>query len=409
MHTVCRPICVRRHGECLAWLVPLLVYVAVAIPLYLAYCDMVNPDGFCYARRAAYLARGQWWASISGYWSPLICWCMAPLLRCGMDGVHAARVVLGLGGAGLVLAFGWMLRAVLEWHWGLRLAAASLLAPAAAAMAMRQISPDTLLGAVLMGYLALAGRRDLLERRWIAVGAGLLGGLAYLAKAYAFPFVLVHLPLTIAMLAWMLRRQGRFHTGRNAMVSITLALAGFALLAGPWVAVLSWRYGQLTISTSGARAHAQVGPGDAGSAWDWNRPVPDPYIIPPENHEFLRCAFWSPFSSRQAWSHQLHVVRNNAQTLDRTFRLYAPVGLALAGIALLPLTMWLQPRGRRWQGIWLGLTLALYCAGYLPVYFHPRYIHNTAFPLSLAICMGSVLQRRRPRLGVILAAAVLAA
>src|SRR3954471_11186652 len=74
------------------FLLPLLVYVAIAAPMAVVNRERINPDAVAYIRRGIYLARGDFYHSVSGYWSPLISWCIAPLVAGGMDGLHAARV-----------------------------------------------------------------------------------------------------------------------------------------------------------------------------------------------------------------------------------------------------------------------------------------------------------------------------
>src|SRR4051812_37349686 len=73
----------RRTSE---FLIPLLLYAAIMVPGIHARVEQINADGVIYIRRADYIAGGNWSASLSGYWSPLISWCIVPLRRLGVDG-----------------------------------------------------------------------------------------------------------------------------------------------------------------------------------------------------------------------------------------------------------------------------------------------------------------------------------
>src|SRR5262249_39842384 len=49
---------------------------------------------------------------------------------------------------------------------------------------------------------------------------------------------------------------------RQAIRATAIFTAGFLLVAGPWIGLLSYKYGHPVISTSGPMAHAIVGPPD---------------------------------------------------------------------------------------------------------------------------------------------------
>src|SRR4051812_44060233 len=73
---------------------PLLMYSVLAGSVLPRQLDRMNPDAVAYVRRALYLSQGDFKSSVSGYWSPMISWSIAPLLKMGVDGLHAARFVL---------------------------------------------------------------------------------------------------------------------------------------------------------------------------------------------------------------------------------------------------------------------------------------------------------------------------
>src|SRR6266550_4178933 len=186
---------------------PLVVYCAIAVPLGIRQREMMNADAMCYIRRAVYLLHGQFYYFISEHWSLMISWLMAPLIAARVDGLYAARTVTIIIG-GLYLAFFNVLSGrLLGVHWIWRLLAGVAIAPFLAAVAVRVISPDQLLALWLLLYFLIVLDPNLPQKRGRQFLAGVVGGMAYLAKAFALPFVIVHLLMTLVLHAIRLKHQ----------------------------------------------------------------------------------------------------------------------------------------------------------------------------------------------------------
>ena len=84
----------RHHQSILTVSVVLSIYVALVSWQAYKMRDQINPDAISYIRNAQYLTEARFADSVSGLRSPLISWCMAPLLYFGLDGLYSARVVL---------------------------------------------------------------------------------------------------------------------------------------------------------------------------------------------------------------------------------------------------------------------------------------------------------------------------
>src|SRR5688572_3468511 len=192
--------------------IPLLLYAGLMLVGIPARLEQMNVDGVTYVRRAQYVAAGLWRESLTAYWSPLISWSMAPLIRMKVDGLLAARVVLAGWGAAWVVAAQLLFRGVCPAPQWLRLVVGGAFAVVAAHLSLGMITPDVIMAACLLGYLAMIAHPALLRRRRIAFGAGALAGLAFLGKSYALPFFLVHAPLTLIWRGWRLRRSGTSST-----------------------------------------------------------------------------------------------------------------------------------------------------------------------------------------------------
>ena len=268
----------------------------------------LNTDAVAYLRIAEYYATGQWHLAVSGYWGPMLSWLMAPLLKFGVPPLFAARVLMAFSAlvflSGCVCVFrtfelskpwktaGMILGSLAAIHWSTAF-----------------ITPDLLLSglvALAASCLMVAVTRD---NARLSLAAGALWGLAYLAKAVAFPLAVLTI-VAFAFRQWRREPERRFHSMERAL----LALLAFALVAGPWVLTLSLKYGKPTFSTTAAISHTLTGPPDvdryhplarqfhrpeAGRVTSWEEPSVMPYH------------YWSPFESVDYAVHQLHVIASN--------------------------------------------------------------------------------------------------
>ncbi|MGE5610085.1 MAG: hypothetical protein ACM359_12590 [Bacillota bacterium] len=421
----------------LNYAIPLVVYAFFAIPIAFRQREQIHADLVCYIRRATFILHGDFYHVISDYWSPLISFCIAPLMALGMDGLYAAHAVFCVWGAVFIIAFGLFLDRFLHVGRFGRLAIGIVIALGAVRITSGQITPDVILFSLLLFYFAFIVHPRLLHRPGLPLAAGLVGGVAYLGKAYAFPFVLAHILLSFAIRGWMLWRYGDgVHAPvpvasafRRSLAGMLITLIGFTLTAGPWVAAISWRYGHLTFGSAGKGAHLIIGP--PAKAYRVYRPfyVPEgPYLIDWETPDIIHHGGWSPFQSRSLFRRQLHWIGSNAYEMCRTFasysydpsRLFASRkarshaadsdeivqnvhspfawNLSLLAILIAPLAALglIQRPGQRWKTLWLLLTTLLYCSGFLFVFFAPRYIEGITLALTFLLCLVMVFFARWP-------------
>ena len=316
---------------------------------------------------------------------------MAPLLMLGVDSFDAAAVTQVLWGAALLLGFYWFLRSWTDLpSWG-RGAAMLLLVLPLADFATFVVAPDVALAACLLFYFAALG-----DARWRSsnlglLGIGVLGGVAYWTKAYALPFVLIHLPVTMLCFGFQAPMSQRVR-------QTVIALLGFALPVGLWICALTWQHGSITIGSSGAINHAVVGPPDVQRYHPVVFGIPSaPHIAIWENPEKLPYQFWSPLQSWPYFQYQMQVVGGNAAKMVRVLTNFDTLNLTLVvALALVPLGWWLR-RDTRTRTLlwWTAGTIVLYLAGYLLVAFEPRYANSLIFPLLLAGGFQAVLSPSR--------------
>lgn len=223
-----------------------LVYALICgLALWLGRFDD-SPDQISYVNLAEQYAAGNWSEAINGFWSPLLSWLIALPVACGADARLAAKAICALAGLGIVRGVEALaVRMELTPNPWLMSAAALC----AAAMAGR-ISADVLAAAVLLHYLA-----DVWKENPSPLKTGVYGGLLYLVKNYLLFFFLLHWGIHSAgrLARHAVQREGIFQRAG-------LTLAGTALLAVPWVTILTQHYGKFTISRAGVVNLAMAGP-----------------------------------------------------------------------------------------------------------------------------------------------------
>src|SRR5690606_17155846 len=97
---------------------------------------------------------------------------------------------------------------------------------------------------------------------WIGVS----GALAYLAKAYALPFVLGHFALVRAIEMVCPGARGE---RRRLIASSGIALAALGLIVGAWAAVLTHKYGAFTLGSTGQYNLRIDAPNSPGQVMHW--------------------------------------------------------------------------------------------------------------------------------------------
>jgi hypothetical protein len=328
--------------------------------------NQINPDAIAYMRIAHYYMRGQTDLMISGYWGPLLSWLIVPWLLVFDDPLLAAHAAMAVSAVVFLFGCFCVLRAA-------RLPGTAIMigtwitAVLSVAWSGVVITPD-----LLMAGLFCCGTSRLLSGQWvtnarIALGAGMVLGVAYLAKAVVLPVsALMILGLAGTHVAVCQRSL------RQTIRATILIVAGFLSVAGPWIGMLSYTYGHLVFSTSGPINHALVGPPDMPRRHPDKLHFyqPDPgRITTLEDRTHLPYNYWSPFESVPYAVHQANVIARNAHAIVECLKTFDWFGLGLvsAMFGYLFGTPWrktLQEEPWRLSVIPIAAVVLLY----LPVY-----------------------------------------
>lgn len=362
----------------------------------------VAPDAVSYLTIARKYRAWEFSDAVNGYWSPLLSWLLAPLLCLGAPTEVTAKclqVALGAGALSVV----WWLGKRLELPEGVRVWTTLALVPAVAMYALTDTTPDLLVAVILAGSIGVLIGKEYPRSPWQGAVCGLLGALAYLAKAYAFPFFLAHF-LAVSGYLFLRRRSSGVELRRLAAAT-GAGLLVFAVFAGGWAGLLSRKYSRPTIGTTGTYQFSLGGQGHptevgglypppnklAISAWEdpselsvvprppgANPPVrPRPKVVPAVAPKA------KPLLSDGPISRVVYRIYSNAIRYIATLLRLSPLSpFILLGLLI---ACWNVPRGgERDRWVILIVTMLLYPAGYLLIFINERFFWLIAFLLSLS-------------------------
>jgi hypothetical protein len=351
--------------------------------------QQINPDAVAYLRIAHYYWHGPSHLMLSGAWSPLLSWLMVPWLVVFEDPLLAARAAMAVS-AGVFLWGGWcVLRAAY-------LPAAAILLGTwitmllGVAWSVVLITPDLLMAGLLCDGISRLWANSWVTDRGTALRAGLVLGLAYLAKAVVLPMSV------LLLLGWA---GTHLVSSRRSLRQVIRAAAmtgiGLLIIAGPWIGLLSYKYGHLVMATSGAITHTIVGPPDT----DRHHPAfrifhtPEPgRITSLEDPTSLPYKYWSPLENSTYMVHQVWLIYTNAHLILRHLKTFDGLGLGFVSAVLGYLYGLLRGpllQKERWR--WSCIPVIALAVMYLPMYAEdPRY-YWAAVPFLLAASFGCTL------------------
>jgi hypothetical protein len=353
--------------------ITVLAYIILSSVFGYAYRYEINPDGLSYLLLAGHIAEGNFQASVSGTWSPMFTWLIAPFLYAGFDGLTAARVVISLCGLGLLI-ISWRFTVRFDLSQNIKFIACLILALLISYWSIRNIGPDLLIAAIIICYFHVVTSPDILHNRKTAFYCGIIGGIAYLAKHYSLPFFLVNFPLLLLLKGYFERDKEKSLL-KQLLPSLSAGMIGLLLVSSIWIVALSVKFERLTVTPAGKLVHAMVGPTDI------DRRPPSFYggLHKPESNLSLhtwedpseisdKYKSWSPFESKKYFLYQLKLIRDNCMYIIDHFILNSPfftysfmLGLLILAVLVLFLTP--MTNENKYLYLWTIITFATYCSG----------------------------------------------
>jgi hypothetical protein len=192
-----------------------------AVTVLYPYCQYyVDPDATAYLTISERYANGDWGRAVNGYWSPWSCWLVGGCISLGLASIPSAILVNTIGAIGfLFMSFSLFRRfeLTISVQRALGFSLAVFLAYAVYKQNFDDLWECCFLLAVLRIMLAdgFAGKPVL----WLVMG--IFGALAYFAKAYAFPFFILH---TVVVGYLLFRSQGNKQWAKMCFLAIAMKI-----------------------------------------------------------------------------------------------------------------------------------------------------------------------------------------
>jgi hypothetical protein len=201
----------------------------------------IDIDGMAYLGLAHHLRQGEFHAAINAFRSPLISWLIAAASFGSEDYVQIGKFI-NLATFLLSVALLYLLTEKL-WHSRLVASVAILmfsLGRGLSASAVSMVTPDFLFAALTLVYFIVLLRclRDDHLKDWFFLGA--VHGLAFLAKAFALPWLAVCTLVALAL---------SFKPWKTTAARLALAALIPVIVASGWATVLHSKYGVFTAGT----------------------------------------------------------------------------------------------------------------------------------------------------------------
>ena len=342
----------------------LLVYL-----LYPHFRYYIDPDGTSYLTISARYAHGDFGKAVNGYWSPWGCWLTGLFMAASNLSAIPASVVVNTAGALLFLWVSDSIFGVFNIAPRPRLSFCITLALFLCYAVYWQSFDDLWECGFLLLVFRIFLSRDFQNRPglWVAVGA--VGALAYFSKAYAFPYLLLSIPIGHCIL--------HRKVDTEVLKPIAGSLATMALLSAPWLVALHAKYGIWTTSTAGGLnmswylaghpiwkdyVHYLIPPALEGSVYYWE----DPWIANAGTPQLW--SNWHLFGL--FW---VRLVLNIGKFFVAASAL-SLMALPVVVACIIQLRKWRNWNNIPTQKLLLMAMVLLFPLGYLPINFESRYI-----------------------------------
>ena len=339
----------------------------------------LTADSMLYFSLAEKYLAGDFANAINGYWGPLLAWLIIPFLYMGISDVLTINLIDMTIGVLLIIGV-WRLSYRFEITDKIRSVLMVALLPIVLKFSIVQ-PMDFLLVCILIFYLGIIFKADYPGKISSGFFAGSLGAFAYLTKAYAFPFFIVHFfIMNILHYFRGISKEERAKVLRNAVAGFVL----FFLISGAWIMVISDKYGHATFSTMRDTNFNAPGPEAMGGGLEFGVPVFSKGFYPPPNEtafvvwedpSYLRGEKWSAWQSSTHLKHFIRLTLKNVSDSMKIFEGFSSFFLAIiiSYILLLivkPVKEWLA------HGVLLYplLTISLFSGGYLLFHLEDRYV-----------------------------------
>lgn len=260
-------------------LLSLCLFMLLFILTYPFYRTYIDPDAVAYITIAKRYAIGDYFRAVNGLWSPFSSWLIAACIRFGMEPVLASHFINGIASISIIAVTSLFFRV---FQVDKLLAKALMLAMPFFLIFCHyiQLFADLWQVFFLLCYLLLVISPSFITNKYKWFLTGIIGALAYFAKAYSFYFILVHLLVALIILA---KQNG---LSRSAIIKpFATVLVVMLFIMSPWLYALHTKYNVWTLSTASSLNESWFLTGHKNFKPGITYLIPPPYDNSPCNWE----------------------------------------------------------------------------------------------------------------------------
>lgn len=352
------------------FLVIICVYWILGITLLNYFQYVLNSDNFFYMDIAAKYAMGDFGGAINGYWSPLISWMLAVLMKISYYPYNIDLKILSLFIGFLNLLGIKLLSYRFKINDKIRNVLIVSIIPFILSVSFIDSKPDLLVTFFITIYLYIILDHNYPNKIFNGFLCGILGALAYLSKSYAFPFFIVHFILFNLIYYF----KGLKKIRKNILINLSVGIIIFLFISGLWAGIISEKYGMITVGTASQYNYDMFGPNHGGTAYSGLIKPEDPKLISAwEDASYFKLEGWSPLDSYNSFIYQLKLVYTNILATIYDFELFSVFSLFILLVSLL-ITIKRDGFFSKDIILYSFLTIIIYTAGYLMIVVNYRYI-----------------------------------
>jgi hypothetical protein len=362
-----------------------ILALLIVVAVYSLFCITKNQysrltaDSMLYFSIAQKYLAGDFQNAVNGYWGPLLAWLIIPFLYFGASDIftiNSLNLIFGV----LTIVGVWYLSDRFQIKGKIKNILMVCLLPIVLKFSLVQ-PMDFLLVCILVFYLYIVFNAAYPKKITSGLLSGALGSLAYLTKAYAFPFFIAHFfTLNIFHYLRNATKEDRRKVLRNAIAGFVI----FFLISGAWIIIISDKYGHATFSTMRDTNFNAPGPDEMGGGLEFGVPVfAEGFFEPPnktafvvwEDPSYLRGKPWSAWQSFGHFKHFIKLTLKNISEGLRIFESFSSLSVAIL-IAYILLLSIKSKNEILAHGILLYplFTIILFSGGYLLFHFEERYV-----------------------------------
>lgn len=362
-------------GNNLIFFMALILYSISALLLFNYYQYIIFSDGLSYISIAQEYSITSFSNAINGYWSPLFSWMLVPFLFFGstkMYIIHSAKILSLIIGFFTLIGIRYLFSKFISRN--LSNISVLVMIPTVLYIAFYLITPDLLIVCLILFYFGIIFDPKYSSKLHNGLACGFIGALAYFSKTFAFVFFILHFILFNTIFYF----KDFDHEKKNRIKkNLLLGLTVFFVLSGIWVVLISDKYHEITIGTSGTYNQDIIGPSSQG-----HPPLYQGLIAPPnkyalsswEDPTYFKIDSWSPLSSLKNFIFELNIIWNNIIKTGYILLGFSVLSLLILAGTLIFILKYKKDEVSRRKLLYLLITVVIYSGGYCLIFVESRYL-----------------------------------